>query len=769
MPEFKLISITPLKGCNSDFSKKLRTGHSYQFYSNYTIKSDRECNEILYAKNNSEEEAPENLYSLENGIFLSISAVIGKNGTGKSTLMELLYQAVYMLATRGNYYGERLLEKPSEQLARESEELQGVLKGLTEQFSYLNFADYHISTNVKPIHQRGNDVGLQLIELIRRYELDVRVENLDHEQKFVKRVASNLAGKIADLARAFEDEDKKDQSLDSSFNISILYEAKGTIKEIEFRSGHIRYFEVFGRNRKKEIHTAPKLEDFFYTISLNYSHHGLNSHTVGRWVNKLFHKNDAYRTPLVLNPMRKNGNFDINHEIKLSNERLMSTLVYDLVNNRENWILDKYKIASFIFVKKYPYLHNLVNQSDLDLLPYAFLVKGRYKIGTNSLNLPNAQLALSYMSRKIGRVAGNYGFLFNNTNDPNQDLETFLENEDSHITKKIKQTANYLTRSAKELNPIWNSDKFSQPWGVVLPPEKLLEYINLFQPEKGLGPAELIEFALPSFFNIDFIFEDKDGKTVKLSDMSSGEQQMIFNINAIMYHLYNLESVHKNDRAFNQPNRKRPIYSYVNVVLDEMELYYHPEMQRRFVFDLIGALNKLKKDKIRGVNICILTHSPFILSDMPLQNILRLTEKADKGSSDTHQTFAANIHELLRKEFMLEKGFVGEYSRIKIEQVIYSLKIYAVMRQSSNARKIRPFNVEEMREKLNPYPDLANFNVKELLGEKECENFIALVGEPVLYESLVEFYSQVFPEKKKDFIESQIAMLKKMKNANNTR
>lgn len=54
--------------------------------------------------------------------------------------------------------------------------------------------------------------------------------------------------------------------------------------------------------------------------------------------------------------------------------------------------------------------------------------------------------------------------------------------------------------------------------------------------------------------------------------------------------------------------------------------------------------------------------------------------------------------------------------------------------------------------------------MNDFLTEKECKELIGLVGEPVLYKSLVEFYSEVFPKKKKSFIEQQIEMLQKLQN-----
>lgn len=101
------------------------------------------------------------------------------------------------------------------------------------------------------------------------------------------------------------------------------------------------------------------LKRFFYTIVVNYSHYSFNTIEVdglksgelqnmyddsGRplfykngkpakviiyehWLNGLFHKNDGYLTPIVLNPMRTKGNFDVNREQNLSRQRLIGLLI----------------------------------------------------------------------------------------------------------------------------------------------------------------------------------------------------------------------------------------------------------------------------------------------------------------------------------------------------------------------------------------------------------------------------------------------------------
>ncbi|GEM_PF-4209322 len=121
---FKLVAIVPLANCNEDFHKTLEPEKIYQFHEEYHIFLDSSGLGVESIVLDKEKAAPEWLFALDNGIRLSFSAVVGKNGTGKSTLMELFYRAVYFSATRSKFGKETVLGSSSEKLA-------GDLKWLT--------------------------------------------------------------------------------------------------------------------------------------------------------------------------------------------------------------------------------------------------------------------------------------------------------------------------------------------------------------------------------------------------------------------------------------------------------------------------------------------------------------------------------------------------------------------------------------------------------------------------------------------------------------
>ena len=88
---FKLLAIRPLKGCSARFLKNLEEDRIYKFYNDYSFfeNQDGKVTEIK-----CEDSVPENLYRTASKLEIQISALVGKNGSGKSSLLELLYALV---------------------------------------------------------------------------------------------------------------------------------------------------------------------------------------------------------------------------------------------------------------------------------------------------------------------------------------------------------------------------------------------------------------------------------------------------------------------------------------------------------------------------------------------------------------------------------------------------------------------------------------------------------------------------------------------------
>lgn len=112
------------------------------------------------------------------------------------------------------------------------------------------------------------------------------------------------------------------------------------------------------------------------------------------------------------------------------------------------------------------------------------------------------------------------------------------------------------------------------------------------------------------------------------------------------------------------------------LLIDEGDLYFHPEWQKRYFSELLDYVKFLfPRNKVQ---IIITTHSPFIASDLPKQNLIFLKQDSEgmcqvANNDIQFETFGSNIHDLFTNSFFLADGLMGEFARSKIAQLIQEL------------------------------------------------------------------------------------------------
>lgn len=121
--------------------------------------------------------------------------------------------------------------------------------------------------------------------------------------------------------------------------------------------------------------------------------------------------------------------------------------------------------------------------------------------------------------------------------------------------------------------------------------------------------------------------------------------------------------------------KNKELKENIFIIIDEGELYLHPEWQRQYISILIEYLPRIYKNK--NIQIVFASNSPFLISDIPRTNIIALKTDNNKiklsDSSLTKQTFGANISKLLGDTFFM-KNTMGTFSRYKIDNVLDILK-----------------------------------------------------------------------------------------------
>lgn len=143
-----------------------------------------------------------------------------------------------------------------------------------------------------------------------------------------------------------------------------------------------------------------------------------------------------------------------------------------------------------------------------------------------------------------------------------------------------------------------------------------------------------------------------------VNDMSAGEKSILTLLSRLFY-----------VQKYTYIKETQTIWLFI----DEGELYLHPEWQRKFFFNLHTYLPKFFSQN--NVQLFITTHSPFVLSDLPKENIILLqknslnSECLATNMDIIPQTFGANIHELLSNSFFMHDGVTGKFA----EEIINDL------------------------------------------------------------------------------------------------
>lgn len=497
-------------------------------------------------------------------------------------------------------------------------------------------------------------------------------------------------------------------------------------------------------NGEKELSTAKKstkdnlLNDFikdaweglFFTIVTNYSMQSfisndyINERVIdletqtekeeASWINSLFHKNDGYMTPIVLNPYRDNGKIDMNKEHRLTIYRLSSCLIHAR-NNKKNFINGydlhdiKYEYnANFVTEKiqeetgismediwNYApnkndnslYIDVILKSYGIDLQDSAYRDKTDeideiYKRAAVYLAFKTLIIATRYPSynkyQKYAMPKNLFSKVDTTTSTALENLVKAINADKSHITIKVRQMKHFL--EAPKNNAFKKVD-------LMIGSICIDSYITCVRGKSDSKDInDIQEFLPPSFFTCEIELKrikDENIEIIPLARLSSGERQYLYTFSTFIYHTLNLLSINSD---------KRVRFCRVNLVMDEVEICFHPEYQRRFISEMIGYIERLDLNKNMSFNILIATHSPFILSDILKGNILYLDDGKNTNITDEFKNpFCANICDLLYQSFFLKEGFIGEYSRQKLRSIFLLLN----KPKSLSTKEIKEKKIEE--------------------------------------------------------------------------
>lgn len=242
---------------------------------------------------------------------------------------------------------------------------------------------------------------------------------------------------------------------------------------------------------------------------------------------------------------------------------------------------------------------------------------------------------------------------------------------ESHITRKLVQTNNYLSMSADIYKDEPDLDIDYHPEDSTSKIKSISSIAHYY----GADNVDLFHL-IPPVFDFDIVLQD-GGSYMEFETLSSGEKQLLNNIGAIIYHLLNIDSSYVE-------------YHSVNLILEEIELYFHPDFQRKLINRMVEQIYGIRWKRIKNINITIVTHSPFVLSDIPKSNVLFLKDGIPDYDMQEN-TFGANIHSLLKNGFFLPNLPMGEFAYQKINEIFRKL----------NDNQFNEEDIEEMKQEIS--------------------------------------------------------------------
>lgn len=201
------------------------------------------------------------------------------------------------------------------------------------------------------------------------------------------------------------------------------------------------------------------------------------------------------------------------------------------------------------------------------------------------------------------------------------------------------------------------------------------------------------------------------------------------------------------------------------LILDEADLGYHPLWKRKYIdalnrtlpeiFNTLNAkvFDNIKKKKVKSdqnnpkIQIIFTTHDPLTLSDLPNSSIVFLKKidffskvlKIDDAERPT-KTFGANISNLLSDSFFIDDGLIGDFAKDKIEKIIIQLNELLDLKNN------------------NGYVDISED--KKILIKKTID----IIDESIIKIKLIDMYNTIFEVSIENEINELEVRLKYLRN-----
>lgn len=603
-------------------------------------------NKVVKIKDVDKYSQPDNFFAKN----INLMGIIGKNGTGKSTIVKLIFKLFF-----SKYYKSKLIK------------LQKINNKINNKIECLE--------NERPTESRIKKIAILKNEL---FSLNEKM------------------AKYSKLNESFF----QDIMLDNTF---LIFKVNEKFFIYDFRD---KENDIIIHLNDKKISFFSEFEDNTINIHINYMIDSWFDNKEDYWLKDIYEE-IFISSPCILEPKKFEhvGKFynkaprriiDLEYIEYQNKHRLLK--LYELISknplitsffspNKIIIKINKYKIISMIESsirgvnkdksKLIKQLDEVIEKKDLKTLNNIFLI---YEI----LLLDNSLLDKTYSVKEEIKSMLRRKYTLNTIS--NEFYKNYIKGLEINFLSYI------IDASLKDnhiLVDLIDSSIFYYEVIEKIKNKKL--FINSLDKKIDINNILGIINYLPPWVEVEFYDNEKS-----YSSLSSGEKNFFNTIVNILYFI----------KKFDYESSSKML----NLFLDEIELGMHPQWQKEYLNQILNAINELKLEI--NVNIYVLSHSPFIVSDIPRENMIFLNffKESDFNVNDINKekyigkcknctseikwnTFGANIYSLLKDNFFTEGMLIGSFSENKIESIINKHKEILLEKESlSNEFKNKVIN-----------------------------------------------------------------------------
>ncbi|MFV0150823.1 ATP-binding protein [Empedobacter falsenii] len=547
--------------------------------------------------------AEENELYIENfyGDNINITAIIGENGTGKTSLINNLIELNDLFFNSNKFI---VITKTNNQYKISYQGLE-VINSNAFPFKKINYIKKNLSSN---LNSGLKNISFQYSEIFENTDIIFYSNILNFNTNTINNYIKNISTQhlLYNLNEI--------KSSDFEYNLAYNYSVKENLKIIDF---------ISSSNIVKSLIKYPEEVFLFFDIEKFY------------YFRTGYNENTRYYLENL-----KTTKYAINSRLKIN------VIVYILFYYVDDNIDNRNKAAGDVKNHKQKYIERQIK------LRNDFLVEIN-KIIENDENISISK-AENLLFSKLNDI-----LQFGSIN------REYIESIRSFINETFKIIDSTIQNNPDFLKFEINDDKIK----------------NLLNSSKDLTRNR-------PFFNIEF------------RDISSGEESLL----TLFARLY---------AVINSPNIEN---DNIIIFIDEIDLYFHPDWQKKLISKLLEFFKSQFEDK--KIHLIFTANNPLMISDMLSYNTIFL-QKVDNNTTiinnsltDHKNTFAANIHTLLSDSFFMKNGTMGDFAKNKLNDIIDQL----------NHKKVT-------------------------ISETERENIkktIKLIGEPIIRKKLMSMYNECF-------------------------